>query len=71
MKRSEPSTTPSTPGSPAQKKIKMSPNPFEALAVDTEDGWTRVEKRKTKKAKKAEAKIDVCVYCLCFPSCPS
>lgn len=66
MKRSKPSTTPSTPSSPVHKKVKMSPNPFEVLVDDTEDGWTKVEKRKTKKAKKLEAKIDVCVSCLCF-----
>ena len=63
MKRSQASTTP-TPSSPAHKKVKMSPNPFEVLAGDTEDGWTKVEKRKTKKARKLEAKIDVCVSCL-------
>lgn len=64
MKRSKPSTTPSTPSSPVHKKVKMSPNPFEILVDDTEDGWTKVEKRKAKKAKKLEAKIDVCVSCL-------
>lgn len=66
MKRSNPSTTPSTPSSPipVHKKARMSPNPFEVLVNDTEDGWTRVEKRKAKKAKKVEAKIDVCVSCL-------
>lgn len=71
MKRSQPSTTPPAPSSPVHKKVKMSPNPFEVLADDTEDGWTRVEKRKAKKAKKVEAKIDVCVHCLCSSSCPS
>jgi len=71
MKRSQPSTTPSTPSSPVHKKAKMSPNPFEVLVDDTEDGWRKVEKRKAKKTKKAEAKIDVCVYCSCFSSCPS
>ena len=71
MKRSQPPTTPPTPSSPAHKKVKMSPNPFEVLAVDTEDGWTKVEKRKAKKAKKVEAKIDVCVSSLCSSSCPS
>lgn len=71
MKRSQPSTTPPTPSSPAHKKAKMSPNPFEVLADDAEDGWTKVEKRKAKKAKKVEAKIDVCVYRSCFFSGPS
>jgi len=71
MKRSQPSTTPSTPSSPVHKKVKMSPNPFEVLVDDTEDGWMKVEKRKAKKAKKVEAKIDVCVYCSCFSPCPS
>lgn len=70
MKRSQPSITPPTSSSPVHKKVKISPNPFEVLAGDTEGGWTRVEKRKTKKTKKMEAKIDVCVYCLCFSSCP-
>jgi len=60
MKRSKPSTTSPTPSSPVHKKVKMSPNPFEAPVDDTEDGWTRVGKRKEKKAKKAKAKIDVC-----------
>jgi len=69
MKRSQPSTTPSTPSSPVHKKIRMSPNPFEVLADDTESGWTRVEKRKAKKVKKVEAKIDVCVYRIYFSSC--
>lgn len=71
MKRSQPSKTPSTPSSPVHKKVKMSPNPFEVLVDDTEDGWRKVEKRKTKKAKKVEAKIDVCVYCSRFSSRPS
>jgi len=70
MKRSQPSTTPSTPSSPVHKKVKMSPNPFEVLVDDTEDGWMKVEKRKAKKAKKVEAKIDVCVYCSRFSSRP-
>jgi RNA exonuclease 1 len=69
MKRSQPSTTP-TPSSPAHKKVKMSPNPFEVLVDDTEDGWTKVEKRKAKKTKKAEAKIDVCVSRLYFSPSP-
>lgn len=59
MKRSQPSTTPSTPSSPVQKKVKMSSNSFEVLADDAEDGWMRVEKRKAKKVKRVEAKIDV------------
>ena len=63
MKRSEPSTAQSTPNSPTHKKIKMSPNPVEVLVDDTEDGWTKVEKRKAKKVKKMEVKIDVCVSC--------
>lgn len=71
MKRSQPSTGPPTQSSPAHKKVKMSPNPFEVLVDDTEDGWTRVEKRKVKKVKKVEAKIDVCVSRLCLSSGPS
>ena len=70
MKRSQPSTTPPTPTSPAHKKVKMSPNPFEALADDTGDGWTRVERRKAKKTKKVGAKIDVCVSRSYLSSCP-
>lgn len=70
MKRSKPSATSSTPSSPAHKKAKMSPNPFEVLVDDTEDGWTKVEKRKGKKARKVEAKIDVCVSRLRFSSYP-
>ena len=65
MKRSKPSTTSSTPGSPVHKRLKMSPNPFEVLVDDTEDGWTKVEKRKAKKAEKLNARIDVCVSRLC------
>jgi len=71
MKRSQPSTTSPTPSSPAHKRVKMSPNPFEVLVDDTEDGWTKVGKRKAKKGKKVKAKIDVCVSRLCFSSCPS
>jgi len=71
MKRSQPSTTSPTPSSPAHKKARMSPNPFQVLADGTDDGWTKVEKRKAKKTKKVGAKIDVCVSCLCLSSCPS
>jgi hypothetical protein len=71
MKRSQPSTTPPAPSSPVHKKVKMSSNPFEVLVDDTEDGWTRVEKRKAKKSKKVETKIDVCVYCSYFSPYPS
>lgn len=69
MKRTQPSDTPSIQSSPVHKKVKMSPNPFELLAGDTEDGWTRVEKRKAKKTKKVEAKIDVCSL-FTFPLTP-
>lgn len=31
------------------------------LATDTEGGWTKVEKRKAKKQRKVEGKLDVCV----------
>lgn len=66
MKRSKSSTIPSTPSSPVHKKVKMSPNPFEVLVDGTEDGWTKVEKRKAKKTQKLGAKIDVC-FLFMFP----
>lgn len=41
--------------SPAHKKAKTSPD-------DDEGGeWTKVERRKSKKSKKAENRLDVCV----------
>lgn len=56
----------SSPGRPQQKKIKPSPD-TEISQNDTRDdggGWTKVEKRKAKKAKKHEVKLDVRRACL-------
>ena len=53
-----------TPSSPIHKKLKMtSPDGSQELSVEEhhEDGWIKVEKRKVKKSKKVEAKLDVCV----------
>jgi RNA exonuclease 1 len=61
MKRSQASMA--QPTSPLHKKLKMtSPSESPGLPDEGEDdGWTKVEKRKVKKAKKVEAKFDVCV----------
>lgn len=76
MKRSQDfSPTPaSQAGSPpATKKLKVSPRDshdgFSTLdqqdvltaTGNSEDGWTKVEKRKAKKMKRVEGKLDVCV----------
>jgi hypothetical protein len=54
MKRSQASEG----SAPVHKKLKMT-----TPAGDNDGGgeWTKVEKRKAKKVKKVEAKIDVCV----------
>ena len=55
MKRSQLSSPTSSKAEPEAKKAKLSPNPFASLADgtgDDGDGWTKVEKRKQKKAKK-------------------
>lgn len=52
MKRSQASEGPA----PAHKKLKMT---TKADAPDGGGEWTKVEKRKAKKVKKVEAKIDV------------
>jgi hypothetical protein len=68
MKRS----STSTPDSPVAKKQKIATAEGEAATAAPEataggDGeWTRVERRKAKKAKKAAAIKDVCVRALCF-----
>ena len=50
-----------------QKKAKLS-GPLEQDGSAENDGeWTKVEKRKQKKAKKAEVKLDVCLV-FCFRS---
>jgi RNA exonuclease 1 len=59
MKRLQESS-PSSGGIPKTKKVKTSGS---SMAQEAEDGsWTKVEKRKQKKAKKAEVKLDVCVF---------
>ncbi|KAL0067560.1 hypothetical protein AAF712_005275 [Marasmius tenuissimus] len=57
MKRHVPSSSPVKPDMP-QKKAKLS-GPLEEGGLAENDGeWTKVEKRKQKKAKKAEVKLD-------------
>ena len=61
---------------PASKKLKVSPRESPGSSTpdrpavltaagdadaDANDGWTKVEKRKAKKMKRAEGKLDVCV----------
>jgi hypothetical protein len=46
--------SPALEGAPKQKK-------FKTIEDDDGKGWTKVEKRKQKKTKKAEVKADVCV----------
>jgi RNA exonuclease 1 len=55
MKRAEMSS-PAPPSASQAKKLKLSDD-----TLGEEDGWTKVERRKDKKAKKKEAKLDVCV----------
>jgi len=71
MKRSQASSP--TLGSPPQhKKAKTYPSVAQGLVqdagIDNDDGeWTKVEKRKQKKVKKAEVKLDV--RCFIFLEC--
>ncbi|KIP03467.1 hypothetical protein PHLGIDRAFT_130123 [Phlebiopsis gigantea 11061_1 CR5-6] len=71
MKRSQEfsSTPASSSGSPVSKKLKVSPRESPAGSVqaqqdvlmtveNSEDGWTKVEKRKSKKTKKVEGKLN-------------
>ena len=73
MKRSQ-DFVPASPSQepPLQKKLKLSPDepatltsvPFQStstMPVNSEEGWTKVEKRKAKKMRKHEVKLDVCV----------
>lgn len=81
MKRSQEFPAPVAPSSlpPASKKLKVSPPEShssstqdpQAVTGSSEDGWTKVEKRKAKKTKKVEGKLDVCVSTLlcCFTLC--
>ncbi len=63
MKRSHLSSPPSPTSlraEPELKKAKTSPNSFAELATVGDDGgWTKVEKRKAKKAKKTAGRMDV------------
>ncbi|KAF4597919.1 REXO1/REXO3 family protein [Pleurotus pulmonarius] len=58
MKRSK-ASSPTIPSSPTHKKVKTSSQlaPVQN-ALDSADDWTRVEKRKQKKAKKHEVKLE-------------
>jgi len=47
----------STDDTPVLKKHKSSDSDMADVG-----GWTKVEKRKQKKVKKAEVKLDVCVF---------
>ncbi|EKM52741.1 uncharacterized protein PHACADRAFT_261348 [Phanerochaete carnosa HHB-10118-sp] len=68
MKRSQESPAPAAPSSlpPASKKLKVSPRESRGISTQdpqdvtgsSEDGWTKVEKRKAKKMKKVEGKFD-------------
>ena len=86
MKRSQDfsATSPSASSSPVSKRLKVSPRESHGISVpghqdvlmateDSEGGWTKVEKRKAKKVKKVEGKLDVCVsFSVCSrvgPSC--
>ncbi|KAE9400271.1 hypothetical protein BT96DRAFT_1018956 [Gymnopus androsaceus JB14] len=60
MKRSTTSSS-SSPTAPISKKVKLSPDSSEnevTIPTNEPEGWTKVEKRKNKKAKKAELKLD-------------
>jgi hypothetical protein len=60
MKRSQASSPLPGPSSHPRKKLKVSSPGI--VQEDNDDGeWTKVEKRKTKKAKKTEANFDVCI----------
>jgi hypothetical protein len=62
MKRSQASSP--QPGSSSCKKVKISQSGNEGIiqdGVDSDGGWTKVEKRKAKKVKKTEANLVVCV----------
>jgi hypothetical protein len=57
MKKRSPQLSPALAGAPKQKKFKT----IDSARDDDSEGWTKVEKRKQKKTKKAEVKADVCV----------
>ncbi|GJE92989.1 ribonuclease H-like protein [Phanerochaete sordida] len=64
MKRAQEFPVPASPSSlpPASKKLKVSPRESSGISVQdpgsSEDGWTKVEKRKAKKTKRTEGKLD-------------
>ena len=68
MKRSQASSP--LQGS-SHKKLKVSPPREQALVQDDEDAgeWTKVEKRKTKKAKKTVSNFDVCACRIVIRRC--
>jgi len=50
--------SPSSAEAPKQKKMRTTDsNP--AQSIEHDDGWTKVERRKQKKTKKAEVRVDV------------
>ena len=74
MKRSQEYSQASTSQSPtpATKKLRVTPPDSSAVAPtdtrsaatengDAENDWKKVEKRKAKKVKKAEGKLEVCI----------
>lgn len=61
MKRSTISS-PSSSTAPTNKKVKLTPETEITQPTNDVEGWIKVEKRKAKKAKKAELKLDVSLY---------
>jgi RNA exonuclease 1 len=78
MKRSQefsPATASQAGTPPVSKKLKVSPRESNGISTpdqqdvltatgNADDGWTKVEKRKAKKTKKMEGKLDVCISTL-------
>lgn len=73
MKRSQDLSQTHGNASPAAKKFKAtppeSPGPSVPDANGPDGGWTKVEKRKAKKVRKVEGKLDVCVLCFGAGDC--
>lgn len=61
MKRQRPPSPLSASSSHIHKKPKTLPSGSQETPPDDGGEWTKVEKRKTKKAKKTEANFDVCL----------
>jgi RNA exonuclease 1 len=61
-KRSQ-ETSPSSAESPKYKKMKTNDDTLDQSVEHDGEGWTKVEKRKHKKTKKAAVKTDVSVLC--------